>query len=125
MAKPTVPDSRTCRAFSLITGSLGKFGQDIALMAQTATEIALSGGGSSSAMAHKQNPVAAETLVALARFNATQLSAVHQAIVHEQERSGTAWTLEWLVLPQMVMATAASLRLAEAMSTKIERLGLE
>jgi 3-carboxy-cis,cis-muconate cycloisomerase len=56
---------------SMITGTLGKFGQDVALMAQ-ARDIRLSGGGVSSAMAHKQNPVAAEVLVSLARFNAVQ-----------------------------------------------------
>ncbi|TPK73418.1 3-carboxy-cis,cis-muconate cycloisomerase [Mesorhizobium sp. B2-4-15] len=108
---------------SLLTGSLGKFGQDIALMAQGGTDIALSGGGGSSAMPHKQNPVKAEALVALAHFNATQLSGMHQALVHEQERSGAAWTLEWLLLPQMVVATAASLRLAAGLAGQIESLG--
>lgn len=108
---------------SLVSGSLGKFGQDVALMAQGGTDIALSGGGGSSAMPHKQNPVKAEALVALARFNATQLSGMHQALVHEQERSGTAWTLEWLLLPQMVVATAASLRLAAELAGQIESLG--
>ncbi|UVK54226.1 3-carboxy-cis,cis-muconate cycloisomerase [Mesorhizobium sp. AR02] len=108
---------------SLVTGSLGKFGQDIALMAQGGTDIALSGGGGSSAMPHKQNPVKAEALVALARFNAAQLSGMHQALVHEQERSGAAWTLEWLLLPQMAVATAASLRLAAELAGQIESLG--
>lgn len=108
---------------SLVTGSLGKFGQDIALMAQGGTDIELSGGGGSSAMPHKQNPVKAEALVALARFNATQLSGMHQALVHEQERSGAAWTLEWLLLPQMVVATAASLRLAAELAAQVESLG--
>lgn len=108
---------------SLVTGSLGKFGQDIVLMAQGGTEIELSGGGGSSAMPHKQNPVKAEALVALARFNATQLSGMHQALVHEQERSGSAWTLEWLLLPQMVVATAASLKLAADLAARIESLG--
>ncbi|MBR7508544.1 adenylosuccinate lyase family protein, partial [Mycobacterium tuberculosis] len=60
-------------------------------------------------MPHKQNPVQAELLVTLARYNATQLSGMHQALVHEQERSGTAWTLEWMILPSMVMASATSL----------------
>ncbi|NHT75708.1 3-carboxy-cis,cis-muconate cycloisomerase [Rhizobium sp. PP-F2F-G38] len=108
---------------SLITGAAGKMGQDIALLAQGGDEIALSGGGASSAMPHKQNPVAAETLVALARFNAVQVSALYQSLVHEQERSGAAWTLEWLILPQMVMATAASLRLSLQMLDTIARLG--
>jgi 3-carboxy-cis,cis-muconate cycloisomerase len=107
---------------SLISGSLGKFGQDVALMAQ-AGEIALKGGGASSAMPHKQNPVAAEILVALARFNATQLSGMHQALVHEQERSGAAWTLEWLILPQMVAATAGGLRRAKVLAGQMESMG--
>ncbi|OBQ74447.1 3-carboxy-cis,cis-muconate cycloisomerase [Mesorhizobium erdmanii] len=108
---------------SLLTGSLGKFGQDIALMAQGGADIALSGGGGSSAMPHKQNPVKAEALVALARFNATQLAGMHQALVHEQERSGAAWALEWLLLPQMAVATATSLRLAAELTAQIESLG--
>ncbi|EJC85226.1 adenylosuccinate lyase [Rhizobium leguminosarum bv. trifolii WSM2297] len=109
--------------FSLISGSLGKFGQDIALLAQAGPEIEIAGGGTSSAMAHKQNPVAAEVLVSLARFNATALSGIHQSLVHEQERSGAAWTLEWLLLPQMTIATATSLRWAGELVGNIKRLG--
>lgn len=108
---------------SLITGSLGKFGQDMALLAQMGEAIKLSGGGGSSAMPHKQNPVAAETLVMLARFNATQISGLHHAMVHEQERSGGAWMLEWLILPQMVLATGASLLIADRLLGQIDRIG--
>jgi len=109
---------------SLVTGSLGKMGQDIALMAQNEIgEIKLSGGGGSSAMAHKQNPVKAETLVTLARFNAVQLSGIHQSMVHEQERSGAAWTLEWMLMPQMAVATGAALRTAAQLVSEIERIG--
>lgn len=109
---------------SLVTGSLGKIGQDVALMAQQGVDaVRLSGGGSSSAMPHKQNPVAAETLVTLARFNAGQLGTLHQALVHEQERSGAAWTLEWLTLPPMIHATAHALTLAAGMLSGITALG--
>jgi 3-carboxy-cis,cis-muconate cycloisomerase len=106
-----------------ITGNLGKIGQDIALMADRGDEIELAGGGGSSAMPHKQNPVAAEVLVTLARFNAAQLGGLAQAAVHEQERSGAAWTLEWLILPQMVLATGAALRLADGLLSSVRRLG--
>jgi 3-carboxy-cis,cis-muconate cycloisomerase len=109
---------------ALVSGSIGKMGADIALMAQNAIgEISLEGGGTSSAMPHKSNPVGAEILVALARANAALVGGMHQAMVHEQERSGAAWTLEWLLLPQMMMMTAAGLRTALALAHQITRIG--
>ena len=108
-----------------VTGSLGKIGQDIVLMADRGGEIMLAGGGGSSAMPHKQNPVAAEALVTLARFNAAQLGGMAQAAVHEQERSGAAWTLEWLILPQMVVACGAALRLCGELFAAIRQIGTE
>ena len=107
-----------------ISGTLGKFGQDVALMAQDeVAAIRLAGGGGSSAMPHKSNPVAAEVLVALARFNATLVSGMHHAVVHENERSGAAWTLEWMLLPQMTVAAGASLRCALELAESIEEMG--
>jgi 3-carboxy-cis,cis-muconate cycloisomerase len=101
---------------SLLTGTLGKIGQDIALMAQNEVgEVRLATGGGSSAMPHKSNPVPAEVLVTLARFNAGMLGTLHQALVHENERSGAAWTLEWMVLPQMVVSSAAALSRAQGL----------
>jgi adenylosuccinate lyase len=80
---------------SLVSGSLGRIGEDVALMVQNEVgQAQLSGGGASSAMAHKSNPVQAEILVTLARFNASLLAGQHHALVHENERSGAAWTLE-------------------------------
>jgi 3-carboxy-cis,cis-muconate cycloisomerase len=109
---------------SLVSGSLGKLGADIAFMTQTSVgEITLADGGTSSAMPGKSNPVAAEILVALARYNATLIGGMHQSLVHEQERSGAAWTLEWLVLPQMVMTTAASLRTTLRLCANVQHFG--
>ena len=106
-------------------GALGKIGQDVALMAQNELgEIELSGAGGSSAMAHKQNPVLAEELVTLARFNAVQVSGLHQALIHEQERSGAAWTLEWMILPQMLNATGAALLHTQAMLDAVVSIGV-
>ncbi len=109
---------------SRLTGAFGKIGQDLALMVQNGIDEAeISGGGSSSAMPHKQNPVRAEILVALARYNATLLAGVHHALVHEQERSGSAWTLEWLLMPKMIEAAGLSLIHGQALLAAIERLG--
>ncbi|GAA6160001.1 3-carboxy-cis,cis-muconate cycloisomerase [Ruegeria sp. HU-ET01832] len=110
---------------SRISGSLGKIGQDICLMAQQGVdEITLSGGGTSSAMPHKQNPILAELLVTLARFNATQISGMHHALVHEQERSGSAWALEWMILPTMAQTTARSLTAASTLCSQIVSIGV-
>lgn len=99
-----------------ISGSIGKIGADIALLAQNeVAAVRLEGGGGSSAMAHKSNPVNAEVLVALARYNAGLSGILAQAQVHEYERSGAAWTLEWLALPQMLITTGASLRLGQSL----------
>lgn len=105
---------------SLISGTLGKMGADIALMAQTEIgEVRLSGGGQSSAMAHKSNPVKAEILVALARYNAGLVGTLHHALVHENERSGAAWTLEWLTLPKMMTTAGAGLRIGDELLAQI------
>lgn len=109
---------------ALVAGSLGKIGQDVALMVQQGVdEISLLGGGVSSAMAHKQNPIGAEMMVALARYVAGQQGILGQAMIHEQERSGAAWALEWLTLPAMAEATGAALNHAESLIASIERIG--
>ncbi|MGH1464874.1 MAG: 3-carboxy-cis,cis-muconate cycloisomerase [Cognatishimia sp.] len=109
---------------SLITGTLGKLGQDVALMAQQGVdEITLASGGTSSAMPHKSNPVGAELLVTLARYNAGQIGLLHNAMIHEQERSGAAWMLEWMVLPQICTTTCLALKTATTLCTSIKKLG--
>ncbi len=107
-----------------ITGTLGKIGADVALSAQSeAGAITLEGGGTSSSMPHKSNPVGAEHLVALAHHNAVLIGGLHHAIVHENERSGSAWTLEWLTLPQMLRNTGGALRIADALLRSIRWTG--
>lgn len=108
---------------SMITGSLGKIGQDIVLMAQQGIdEISLAGSGGSSAMPHKKNPVLAELLVTLAAYNAGQIAILHNALVHEQERSGSAWMLEWLTLPQMTVTTGAALSAVEELLSNVTEI---
>ncbi|HEY8594697.1 MAG TPA: 3-carboxy-cis,cis-muconate cycloisomerase [Devosiaceae bacterium] len=105
---------------SLISGVLGKLGADVVLLAQSeVAEIRLATGGGSSAMPHKTNPVAAEVLQALARHSAGLIGTLNNALLHEGERSGAAWTLEWLVLPQIVMAAGAGMRLAHELVSGI------
>jgi 3-carboxy-cis,cis-muconate cycloisomerase len=120
--RPLLPHCRTpstpnmSAAYKLETNAVMSDGQNAQLRGHWAiSEVKLAGGGASSAMAHKSNPVGAEVLVALGRFNSTLLAAQHQSLIHENERSGAAWTLEWLVLPQMLAATGAALTHASAL----------
>ena len=113
-------------ACSHMTGALGKFGADFCLMAQDdVSEVRFTGSGTSSVMKHKQNPILAEALVTLARFNATLVSGVHQSLVHEQERSGAAWTLEWMLLPQMIVAAGASTRITIQLLNATTAIGFD
>ena len=108
---------------AMVSGTLGKMGTDLALMAQQGVgELTLSGGGASSSMPHKQNPVLAELLVTLAHFNATQSAGMQHAMVHEQERSGATWALEWMLLPQMVLATGRGLVAADQVINAITKM---
>jgi len=56
------------------------------------------------------------------RFNATQIAGLHQALIHERERSGAAWMLEWMILPQISVTTGRALRAAQDLYIQIERI---
>ena len=111
----------------LLSGALGKLGADVLLLGQSEVgELRTAVGGASSTMPQKANPVGAETLVALARFNGSLLSSLYSTLVHSQERDGVAWSLEWLTLPQMVAATGGGLcratELVESFEPNTERM---
>lgn len=110
---------------ALVTGTLGKIGADLILLGQSETgEVSAGTGGGSSTMPQKSNPVAAEALVSLARLNAGGVGLLHQAMVHAQERDGTALAIEWQVLPDMITRTGAALRIAQGLAdTLAPRLG--
>ena len=95
---------------SLITGSIGKLGKDILALSKTEiNELEFIKGGKSSAMPHKSNPVKAELLVTLANLNANHLSIMHNAVIHENERDGVSWVMEWETLSKMIKLCISSL----------------
>lgn len=95
---------------SMTTGCLGKMGQDLVLLGQSEVgEVGFRGGGGSSTMPQKQNPVLAEILVTLARHTAGLVGNAHHALVHGHERDGAAWSSEWLTLPQLAVAAGTAL----------------
>lgn len=106
---------------TLMTDALGKIGLDVGLLSQSEVgevrETDEAGRGGSSTLPQKSNPVSSEVLVALARYNASSLGAMHQAALQEGERGGAAWSLEWLTLPDMVLALSGALAHAERIAT--------
>jgi 3-carboxy-cis,cis-muconate cycloisomerase len=104
-----------------VAGPLGKMGVDLIALSRTEVgEVTPGSGGGSSTMPNKANPVGPEMLVALARFASAQTASVLDAQVQEHERDGTTWTLEWLSLPQLAVATATALRHAIAIAENLE-----
>lgn len=94
-----------------VAGALGKLAGDLIVMGRSEIAEAQAGaGGGSSTMPQKANPVLAETVVALARFVAGLTGPMQLATLHHEERDGAAWMLEWLALPQCVLAAATCLR---------------
>ncbi|WP_227270706.1 lyase family protein [Roseobacter weihaiensis] len=115
--------ANVAHALVQITTAAGKIGEDIALMAAIGpSQITLSGGGSS-AMAHKNNPVKAEALIALSDYAGTLQMSLTRAARHEGFRSGRAWTLEWIAMPQLCLATGASLVQTALLLESINGLG--
>ncbi len=108
-------------ALSLLTGAIGKIGQDLMLLAQSEVgEVTPGAGGGSSTMPQKANPVGCEVMVTAARLNAALVSAMHQALIQEHERGGPGWQLEWATLPQMVACAGGALHHALAVTAGLE-----
>jgi 3-carboxy-cis,cis-muconate cycloisomerase len=99
-------------ALGALAGVLAKVARDVTLLAQNEVGEVREGGGSerggSTAMVHKQNPVAAVSLLACARrvpgLVATMLSAMEQ----EHERAAGAWQAEWGTLSELLALTGAA-----------------
>ncbi|WP_435354793.1 class-II fumarase/aspartase family protein [Emticicia sp. SJ17W-69] len=108
---------------ALLSESLGKMGQDILLMSQTEINEVIEnadGGGKSSTMPHKNNPILSETLLVLAKKNANLASIQLQSMIHGNERDGTAWLLEWENLPKMILNTGTALNHALTISKNLK-----
>lgn len=107
-------------AFGMACGALGKVGRDLTLLAQSEVAEAAEhpeGGGGSSSMPHKHNPVRAVRAVAAAIQAPGLVSTMLAAMVQEHERAAGAWQAEWQTLADLMRVTADSASsIAEALS---------
>jgi 3-carboxy-cis,cis-muconate cycloisomerase len=128
LANPTMPwhthrdrvASLAC-ALGVVCGVLGKIARDVALLSQTEIgELGLAGGGGSSAMPHKRNPVECALAIAAAIRAPGLVATVLSAMAQEHERGLGGWPAEWQTLTELVSITAGSARAVETMLATIE-----
>ena len=103
--------------------ALGKMAEDLLILTQTGIgEVSLGAAGASSTMPQKQNPVSPSAMAATARHVAGLQATLQGAALHRLDRDGAAWFTEWLVLPQLCLATTATLIHAQSLSQTLAPL---
>lgn len=97
----------------LLTGTLGKIGNDVVLMMQTEVgevfEPFKHGRGASSTMPQKRNPVSSELMVIAAKAMQQHVSTMLDGMLQDHERASGPWHLEWLTIPQAFILSASAL----------------
>lgn len=121
------PVTRIAAWITRTSAALGKIAEDLLLATQSAQgEVTLGGGGSSSTMPQKQNPVAPSAMLALSRHAVQLNTTLQSAASARQQRDGAAWFTEWLTFPQLCLSLTAALEhgrtLANSLHPNVPRM---
>ncbi len=96
-------------ALTATCAALGKTARDITLLAQTEiAEVAEGTAGGSSAMPHKQNPVASVVILGCTRQAPGLLATIAAAAEQELQRAAGAWHAEWQPLSHLLELTGSA-----------------
>jgi 3-carboxy-cis,cis-muconate cycloisomerase len=96
-------------ALATASGAIGKVATDVVLLAQTEIgELRESAGGGSSALPHKQNPIAAVTARAAAAQAPGLAATLFAAMAGEHQRAAGAWHAEWPALASLLRSTGGA-----------------
>ena len=118
-----------------VSSSISKIGHDVALSAQTElAELAegrVAGGGTSSTMPQKRNPILSQQMMRAGRLTRSYLDLALDGAMADHDRATAAWALEWnSVAPSIAVAGGgidAARRLIEGLevntATMQENLG--
>ena len=109
--------------------ALTKFAKDLLILARSeVAEVFAGEPGSSSTMPQKANPVQSEMIVALGSIATALQSGLVAAASPVEERDGASWSVEWVLLPQLLLTCGAAMRhavsLAETLRPDTERMSL-
>jgi 3-carboxy-cis,cis-muconate cycloisomerase len=118
------------QVLAILTGTLAKFGRDVALLMQAEVGEVSEGGdagrGSSSTMPHKHNPVACAAVLAIHAKMPGLASTMLHAMPQEHERGLGLWQAEWDTVPEAFQLAGASLadaiEIAEGLRVDAERI---
>nr|WP_246280351.1 lyase family protein [Cellulomonas humilata] len=110
-------------AAATVTAALGRIGRDLLTGSREGVdEVALAGGGASSAMPHKRNPVDPIVMSAAALQAPGLLSTVTRTAVSSDERPAGEWHAEWSPLRDLVRLAGGS---ADAAARTVAGLTLD
>jgi 3-carboxy-cis,cis-muconate cycloisomerase len=114
-------------ALAQAVAAVGVIGLDVGVLSRTEiAEVSERGGGGSSAMPHKSNPVSAVLITAAARRAPHALAAVYSAALTEDQRAMGAWHAEWLPLRELeriaVATTSGTAALVDGLHVDTERM---
>ncbi len=119
------PAAMAC-ALGVAAGAMGKIARDVALLGQTevaeAAEDGGQGGGRSSTMPHKRNPVGAIAVIACAQRTPGLVATMLSAMVQEHERAAGGWQAEWETLLELLRLVGSA---ACALVGVLERLEVD
>jgi adenylosuccinate lyase len=100
---------------TLATGTADRVGHEVYNLARSEIgelgESIPTGVIGSITMPHKRNPEAAEHIGSLARIVRHQAACLGEGLVHDHERDGRSWKVEWHVVPEITMLAARALEL--------------
>lgn len=105
------PIAELAGALGEAAGVCAKVARDITLLAQTEVgEVSegVEGRGRSSTMPHKDNPVAAVSVIAAATAAPGLVATLLAAMMQEHERAAGAWHGEWRPCTQLLRATGSA-----------------
>lgn len=110
-------------ALGVAAGATGKAALDIVLLSQSeVAEVRERGGGGSTSMPHKHNPVAAVSALGCAKQAPGLVATLLAAMVQEHERAAGAWHSEWRPLTELLTVTGSA---ASWLRTSLETLEVD
>lgn len=107
-----------------LCGTICKIAANVNLLSSTEiaemAECHEPGRGASSAMEHKRNQRNSEFAEALGRLGRQRAEQIGEATLHLHERSGGAWIMEWLIVPETFLLASGALFWTEQMFRNLQ-----